>query len=175
MAELDQKRIEDARRGMRFFWYGTRRGRRGTVVLGGVALATLWTSSIVCWFLAPSDTAMWTTFALMGAGLMIYLWVFAVLAVASGGVVGMADGRLDERQLTERRRVYALAHRGTSWMLGISLVVSFLLMDDGDHVLRIPTAALFMFLMAAWTTHMIMPHLVAGWRLPDPPPDDDEA
>ncbi|WP_214414835.1 hypothetical protein [Sphaerisporangium fuscum] len=173
MAGLDQRRLEEARRGLRFFWYGTRRGRRTSVVLGGVALALGWGSSIVCWFLAPSEVAMWSTFALTAIGLVLYAGVFAVLAVASGGVIGLAEAKLDERQLAERRRAYALAHRGSAAMLAVALMVAMLMPDDGDHFVHAPAAALFMFMLAGLTTHLILPHLVIGWRLPDPPDEDD--
>ncbi|GGO04100.1 hypothetical protein GCM10010116_08080 [Microbispora rosea subsp. aerata] len=33
--------------------------------------------------------------------------------------------------------------------------------------------AVFLGVFALWRTHLLLPSLVAGWRLPDPPPDDE--
>ncbi|MEW9531478.1 hypothetical protein [Microbispora sp. NPDC049125] len=173
MAGLDERRLEEIRRRARLSWHATPRGREITVILGGVALATQWVSAIVCYLLAPSDTAMWTTFALWGVAVVIYGWVYTVLVVLSGGVIGLREEELDERQLAERRNVYALSRRGSAWMLGGATLVVGLLPDGGDSVLRVPAAAAFMFMFAAFVTHLFLPHLVAGRRLRDLPPEED--
>lgn len=98
--------------------------------------------------------------------------MFSVLIVASEGVVSLAEKNLDERQLAEKRHVYALAHRGGNWMLGAATTV-VAVMSVGHSILRIPTAAAFMFMVAAWATHKIMPHLIVCWRLEDALPDDE--
>jgi hypothetical protein len=172
MNELNPKQVEDVRRVLRPKWYGTRQGRRITAALGSAALAMIWASAVVCWFLAPSTTARWITLALTGVALVIYAGVFSVLIVASEGVVSLAEKNLDERQLAEKRHVYALAHRGGNWMLGAATTV-VAVMSVGHSILRIPTAAAFMFMVAAWTTHKIMPHLIVCWRLEDALPDDE--
>ncbi|MDP9848292.1 hypothetical protein [Streptosporangium lutulentum] len=172
MNELNRKQVEDVRRSLRPRWYGTRQGRRVAAALGAAALAMIWASAVVCWFLAPSTTAMWITLSLAGIALVTYAGVFSVLIAASDGVVGLAEKNLDERQLAERRHIYTLAHRGSAWMLGVATIVVGLL-SGSDHILRVPTTAAFMFMVAIWTTHKITPHLIACWRLEDAPPDDE--
>ncbi|MFC4529209.1 hypothetical protein [Sphaerisporangium dianthi] len=174
MSRLNETRINEARRGIPFFWYGTRRGRRTAVALGAVAVGTLYVDAVLCWFTAPSDTAMWTTFGLTALGLVVYAWAFAVLLVASGGAVGLTEDKLDERQLAERQRVRALAHRGTGWMLWLSTILVFNLPVNDDHMVRLPALALSVFVFGLFTTHLILPHLIAGWRLPDPMPEEDD-
>ncbi|MDH2424897.1 hypothetical protein [Sphaerisporangium sp. TRM90804] len=173
MSQLTGKQIEELREGLRPTWYATRRGRRRAVALGAAALGCLWVSAAVCWFLAPSDTAMWTTFTLAAIGLVTYAFVFRVLVAATQGVVGLADHDLDERQLAQRRHVYALAHRVSLWMLLVAAVLAGLLPDRGDHFLEVPSAAVVLFMGSILTSHLIAPHLVAGWVMPDSPQDDD--
>ncbi|GGK62457.1 hypothetical protein Sme01_04450 [Sphaerisporangium melleum] len=174
MGQINERQFAEVRRSVPFFWYGTRRGRRTAVVLGAAAVALGYVSAVVCWFLAPSDPAMWTTFTLGGIGLLVYAWAYAVLLVASGGAVAMGENRLDERQLAERRQVRSLAHRATAWLLGLTLALTFFL-DGADHFLvRIPTAAAVIYVFALFLTHLILPHLITGWRLPDPLAEDEE-
>jgi hypothetical protein len=119
---------------------------------------------------------MWTTFALLGFGLLLYVLVLSVFVVASQGMIGIGAKDLDERQLAELRHVYTLAHRGTTWMLIVLVLIASRAPAGwpGEEILKIPGAAAFLTVGAALATHMIMPHLIAGWRLSDPPEDEDE-
>jgi hypothetical protein len=173
---LERKRLEEAERSLRRTWYGTRRGRRILVFAGVASIATFWVSAGVCWYLAPSDTAMWTTFALLGFGLLLYFSVLSVFVVASQGMIGPGAKDLDERQLAELRHVYTLAHRGTTWMLVVLVLIASRAPAGwpGEEILKIPGAAAFLTVGAALATHVIMPHLIVGWRLSDPPPEDED-
>ncbi|MET8154750.1 hypothetical protein ABZT47_00165 [Sphaerisporangium sp. NPDC005289] len=175
MKRTEEERFEAARRGVPLFWYGTRRSRRLTVLLGAAALGLLYVSAVVCWFLGPGDPAMWTTFALAALCMAIGAWVFCVLYVASGGAIGVARHKLDERQLTERRLAHAAAHRGTAYLLGITVFLALQMDGDADHFLRLPTPTVFLWLYALFCTHLLLPQLTAGWRLPDPLTEEDEA
>ncbi|MEV4293607.1 hypothetical protein [Microbispora rosea] len=173
MNELSQKRIVAVKRALPPVWYGTRRGRRTTTLVGVAALALLWANPVTCWFLAPGATARWLTLGATAVALVIYSGVFAVLIAATDGVVGLTEEDLDERQLAERRRSYALAHRLTAYMLGGAALLVGIVASAHD-ILEGPSVAAFTFLIAAWASHKVIPHLVACWCLSDAPPSDDE-
>src|SRR5690606_1551664 len=99
-----------------------------------------------------------------------YCGVLAVLVAATDGAVTRDERKLDERQLAERRRIDAVAHRVSALMLGTAalLVAAF---GATDHVLTVPTLAAFMYVGAAWASHKVIPHIVACWLLPDAPGD----
>ncbi|WP_433241884.1 hypothetical protein ACQPYK_37020 [Streptosporangium sp. CA-135522] len=155
-------------------WYATRGRRRLLVGVGAAAAGLIWISAIVCYYLAPSATAMWTTFALGGAALVIYVVVYSALVGATRGVVGLAERHLDERQSRERRKIQAEAHRATTVTLVAFGVLLLSAMPSGEMVIRIPAAAIVMLMFGLLATHVIMPSLIAGWRMSDPPDDEDE-
>ncbi|MFF0312112.1 hypothetical protein ACFYSC_32145 [Streptosporangium sp. NPDC004379] len=156
-------------------WYATRRSRRTLAAVGTAAVALAWISAIVCWFFAPSSLAMWTTFVLWGAAIAIYTTVYAALVGATRGVIGLAGQHLDERQARERRRLQADAHRGTTIMLYAVLALVLLAVTGAKaSVVEVPVAAIVLFAYAMIVTHHILPSLLAAWRMPDPPQDDDE-
>ncbi|MFO7251725.1 MAG: hypothetical protein DIU60_013330 [Actinomycetes bacterium] len=171
MKELSERQVEEVKRGLRPTWYATRRGRRTAAGMGVAALALLWTSPIVCWTVVPGDAARWVTLGLTAVALVIYAIVFAVLVAATDGAVTRDERRLDERQLAERRRIDALAHRVSGYVLGGAALFVGLLAAT-DEILAGPSAAAFTFLVAAWASHKIIPHLVACWHLPDAPGDE---
>ncbi|WP_329084318.1 hypothetical protein [Streptosporangium sp. NBC_01469] len=175
MGELTPERLETHHRDWPpRSWYATRRRRRILVGAGAGSAGMIWISAIVCWYLAPSDVAMWTTFALMGAALVIYVVVWSALVTATRGVVGLADRYLDERQSRERQKIEADARRGTTVVLFALGVVLLAASREDAKVVQVPAAAIVMLMSAVITTHLILPALMAGWQMSDPPPDDDE-
>ncbi|MEV7010365.1 hypothetical protein [Streptosporangium sp. NPDC051022] len=74
-----------------------------------------------------------------------------------------------------RLRSHAVAHRGTTVILcALGLMLMAVAFGGDDDVVRVPLAAAFMLLVAVLATHAILPSLVAGRRMPDSPPDDEE-
>ncbi|GAA4191109.1 hypothetical protein GCM10022252_30470 [Streptosporangium oxazolinicum] len=175
MGELTPERLETHHRDWPpRSWYATRRRRRILAGAGAGSAGMIWISAIVCWYLAPSDVAMWTTFALMGTALVIYVVVWSALVTATRGVIGLADHYLDERQSRERQKIQADARRGTTVVLVALGLVFLIAMREEDKIVQVPAAAIVMLMSAVITTHLILPALMAGWQMSDPPPDDDE-
>ncbi|WP_406313078.1 hypothetical protein OHA77_32055 [Streptosporangium sp. NBC_01639] len=175
MGELNPERLETRYRDWPpRSWYATRRSRRILVGAGACSAGLIWVSAIVCWYLAPSDLAMWTTFALGGSALAIYIVVYSALVGATRGVVGLAEHYLDERQSLERQKVQADARRGTTVILVVLGAVLTFAVSGSEMTIRIPSAAIVMLTYALVTTHLILPSLLMGWRMPDPPPDDED-
>ncbi|MFF5208200.1 hypothetical protein [Streptosporangium sp. NPDC000396] len=168
MGRLTPERLEQLESDRRSR-YATRGRRRVLVGAGAGSAGLVWVSAIVCWYLAPSDAAMWTTFALSGVALMIYVVVYGTLVIITRGVIG-----LDERQLRQRQKIQVDARRGTTAIL-LALGLALLLSIDGDkQVVQVPAAAIVMLLSAVIMTHLILPALMAGWQMADPPPDDED-
>ncbi|MBE1534611.1 hypothetical protein [Actinomadura algeriensis] len=163
---------EGMERGTLHSWHSSRTRRRVTVGAGAAAAAMPWAGTVVSWNLAPSDTAMWWTIGLFLAYVVITIPVTAALNSATRGMTSLAEGDLDERQVADRLRAYTIAHR-TMLMVLIVLVV-VVLSVQGDRTTFVPIAAVVTGVVALFTTHMTLPVLVAGWRLPDPPPDDED-
>ncbi|MER5321889.1 hypothetical protein [Streptosporangium roseum] len=155
-------------------WYATRGRRRILAGVGAASAGLIWISAIVCYYLAPSTTAMWTTFALTGAAFVIYVVVYSALVGATRGVIGLAERHLDERQSRERRKIQANAHRGTTVTLVVLGVLLSVAMPRGETVVQIPAAAIVMLVFGVIATHVILPSLMAGWQMSDPPPDDED-
>ncbi|MDP9866262.1 MULTISPECIES: hypothetical protein [Streptosporangium] len=155
-------------------WYATRGRRRILVGVGAASAGLIWISAIVCCYLAPSTVAMWTTFALAGTALVIYVVVYSALVGVTRGVVGLAEHHLDERQSRERRKIQANARRGTTVTLVALAAVLLTAMPKGEMIVQIPAAAVTMIMFGLITTHLILPPLMAGWQLPDPPADDED-
>ncbi|WP_326824457.1 hypothetical protein [Streptosporangium sp. NBC_01756] len=175
MGELNSERLETRYRDWPpRSWYATRRSRRTLVGAGACSAGLIWVSAIVCLYLAPSDLAMWTTFALMGAALVIYVMVYSALVGATRGMVGLAERYLDERQSRERQRIQVEARRGTTAVLIALGALLSLAMPRGEMFVQVPAAAVIMLMLGVIATHVILPALVAGWRMSDPPPDDED-
>ncbi|MEU7989820.1 hypothetical protein AB0B56_33660 [Streptosporangium canum] len=156
-------------------WYATRGRRRLLVGVGAGSAGLIWVSAIVCYYLAPSLTAMWTTFALTGAASVIYVVVYSALVGATRGVVGLAERHLDERQSRERQKIQANAHRGTTVTLVVlGVLLLSLAVPRGETAVQIPAAAIVMLVFGVIATHVILPSLMAGWQMSDPPPDDED-
>ncbi|MFG2086386.1 MULTISPECIES: hypothetical protein [unclassified Spirillospora] len=153
-------------------WHATRRRRRVLVGAGAAATAMVWAGTVVSWNLAPSDTAMYWTIGLLILAVLIAVPVISVLNIATRGTVSLSERQLDERQVAERLRAYTVAHQVMLVLLVVVVAVVFSV--PGDRGTFIPMAAIVTGIISLFLTHLLMPVLVAGWRQPDPPPDDDE-
>ncbi|GAA3158010.1 hypothetical protein GCM10010466_55950 [Planomonospora alba] len=171
--ERERRRMEEAERWYRSSRFRHRRARRALVGVGAAAMSLFWIAAVVCWLLAPSDLAMWTTFALAGVGVAVYAPVMFVLSAATQGMINLGGALLDERQRAERDKVYALAHRGTMWVI-IATGIMLGIPTRSAQVVAAPAAALILLAVALLLTHLALPHLIAGWRVPDPLPDDED-
>ncbi|MFC4906113.1 hypothetical protein [Actinomadura gamaensis] len=151
--------------------YATRSGRRNLVRAGIACLALFYASAVVCWILAPSDTAMYVTLACDGIGLLAGGTVLGQMVVVTRGTTRLPDHLLDERQAVEKLRAHSAAHRLTLLLLFVSLFGIELGMSlTGDHS---PSAAVVVTFMALLVTVLSLPLLVATWRMPDPIPDEE--
>ncbi|WP_051712078.1 hypothetical protein [Spirillospora albida] len=153
-------------------WARTRRRRRAVVAAGGAAVAMPWAATVVCWHLAPSDTAMVATFVLLGVATALAFPVISLLNAATRGATSLQEHELDERQVAERLRAHTAAHR-TMLALLAGLVFAVLAVP-GDRGTEVPIAAITVGVVALFLTHLSLPLLVAGWRMQDPPPDDED-
>ncbi|RJL33403.1 hypothetical protein [Bailinhaonella thermotolerans] len=154
--------------------YATRARRRVIAGLAAFSVALLWVDAAVSWFLAPSDLAVTINFVLLAIMLVIYLPAVTLLNVASRGTAALPARMLDERQAAERLRAVATGHRITFGLIGLALAAVVAgTWGEGDTA-RIPAAAVFILLLAIWLTHLVMPLIIVGWRMPDPVPDEDD-
>ncbi|MEU7280253.1 hypothetical protein AB0A69_15930 [Streptomyces sp. NPDC045431] len=142
--------------------YATAARRRA--VVGAHVLMTL--ASIALWLLMVLDgDALWPAVALLA---LVLPWCVATGAInaATRGLLELRGRMLDERQLTERDRVRALAHRITTGLLllaaaGMGAVTWF-------AEVRFEGLA-FAVLFSALVIHWVMPLWVAGLRAEDEP------
>ncbi|MFF5259127.1 hypothetical protein ACFY4C_09280 [Actinomadura viridis] len=147
-----------------------RGGRRAMVGAGAGCLALLWVNTAVSWVLAPSDTAMFTNFAVLGVFAPAAVFVWRTLSLATRGSTALPLHLLDERQRDERLRAHAVAQRLTLLLLFVTyFVVLQALRDDG-----VPSAAVALLFLALLATVAALPLLVAAWRAPDAPAEDDQ-
>jgi hypothetical protein len=157
-------------------WSAGRAGRQRAVALGAVLLGLLWVNAGVSYALAPSDTAMITSFVIIAVVLAAAAVLFRSLVVGTRGTVGLPQHLLDERQRGELLRAHAISHRLTLLLLFAAyFAVPFGLRSE-DSVSEIPVAAVVLLLAALLATVAVLPTLVIAWRLPEPPDDgeDDE-
>ncbi|WP_204055642.1 hypothetical protein [Microbispora corallina] len=152
--------------------YRTRARRRLLVAAGAVSVLVLWADATVSWFIAPSDTAVLVNFVLLLVMLAFFVPAVTALNIATRGLASLPERRLDERQVAERLRAFTQANIAMRLILGAVLVAIVAATWEGGPAVRVPGAAVFLGVMALLWTHYLLPLLVAGWRLPDPPPDD---
>ncbi|MEU3447045.1 hypothetical protein AB0H29_07430 [Streptomyces thermolilacinus] len=136
---------------------GRRRALVAAHVLLTAATATAWLALVV-------GDARWALFALAA---LLLPWAVATGAIngATRGLLELRGRMLDERQLAERDRVRAIAHRVTTALLLVgtagygALLWATEVRADGTH--------LFGVLFAALVTHWLTPLWVAGLRAED--------
>ncbi|MEU8340057.1 hypothetical protein AB0C74_00015 [Spirillospora sp. NPDC048832] len=153
--------------------YARRRPRRVLAGAGAVTLGLFWVDAAVSWVLAPSDTAMIVNFVILGVLVVVGFPLAGHLLAVTRGLTTRREEELDERQLIARLRAYASAHRATTFVMVLVLVVTSLADTEGRES-QIPGAALFLILFAMLATHVYLPLVVATWQTPDPPDDEDE-
>lgn len=153
--------------------YAKQSARRALAVAGGACLGLLWVDAAVSWVLAPSDTAMIFNFVVLGVLVVAGLPLAGSLSAVTRGMTFKSERELDEREQAGRLRAYSAAHRCTSVVMIVVLLVTMFADRDGRDS-QIPGAALFLILFALLVTHVLLPLVVAAWQMPDPPADDDE-
>jgi len=168
-----QTRVEVMRRDHLPGRYATRGRRRLIASAVVLSLALLWADVAVSWTGAPSDGADLSDFALLALSLVIYLPAVSLLNIATRGVVDLSERDLDERQVGERLRTVAIAHRLTTGILAAVFVMALALGVALGREYSMPGDASFALTLALALTHFVLPLVVSGWRLPDPPGDED--
>jgi hypothetical protein len=153
--------------------YADQRGRRRLVIAGAGALALLWVNTAVSWVLAPSTTAMVTSFVILAVVGLAGAWMWGTLSLSTRGTVGLPEHLLDERQAKDRLHAHARAHRLTLALLFVTYFAVMLVLPDDEQHAGIPSAALVLLFAALMATVAALPSLVVAWRMPDPPADDD--
>lgn len=144
---------------------------KSAVLTGYAAIAVLWAGLVVIARLAPSDLAR-----------NVYLTIFAVGALTLFAVgrrlrkrTSMGATQLDERQRGEQLAAYAGAHGRTTIVLGVLAVAAGLVEGtSGGLTISLPVALLLPLALTLFITHYALPLLLAGWRTPEPLPDDEE-
>ncbi|GAA2738818.1 hypothetical protein [Actinocorallia aurantiaca] len=153
--------------------YAKQRARRTLAVVGGACLGLLWVDAAVSWVLAPSDTAMIFNFVVLGILVVAGFPLAGQLLAITRGMTFKSEQELDEREQAGRLRAFSAAHKCTSVVMFVVLLVTMLVDRDGRDS-QIPGAALFLILFALLITHVLLPLIVATWQMPDPPADEDE-
>ncbi|MFD7919121.1 hypothetical protein ACFV3R_07855 [Streptomyces sp. NPDC059740] len=144
-------------------WIATAARRRAAVALHvALTVAGLGTT----WVLAVADgetVLRWTALALL---VLLVPWCYATgfLNSATRGLLELRARVLDERQLAERARVQARAHRLTLYLL--------LLACGGAAVVDVPQAAVAPGLASLVAFHWLMPLWLAGLSVQDVAADD---
>ncbi|GAA4578969.1 hypothetical protein GCM10023194_03330 [Planotetraspora phitsanulokensis] len=156
--------------------WATRPARRRLVAAGAAALVVLWAGLVVIAQYAPSDLARNVYLSMFGVGLVVGLPVISWLHAATRGAMYLPEQYLDERQRTERHRAYTSAHGATTAVLALLFVLANFVswQQDGPLSITIPLALIGPTALTLAATHYTMPLLIAGWRLPDLPPDDED-
>ncbi|MFE4367218.1 hypothetical protein ACFRMN_02995 [Streptomyces sp. NPDC056835] len=139
--------------------------RRRAVVCAHIALTAIGSAA---WITAVFAERMWPLFVLFG---VLLPWCVAngVINGATRGLLELRSRALDERQLRERDRVLARAHRLTSLLLLAAAVGTGALSWLGD--VRVE-ALIAPVLVEVFIVHALMPHWVAGLTVPDEPDED---
>ena len=101
-------------------WYATRGRRRLLAAAGMFAVGLMWVDAAVSWSIGPGDDSHPHQPHPVAVMFVIYMPTVTLLNIATRGVNELAERQLDERQVGERLRAIALAHR---IMLGILVVL----------------------------------------------------
>ncbi|MEU0740771.1 hypothetical protein [Streptomyces sp. NPDC006134] len=106
------------------------------------------------------------------AAVLLLPWMVATGAIngATRGLLELRARVLDERQLAERNRVLAVAHRTMTVVLAAAVAVLLIAGAAGGESLG---AAVAPVLLAVLVAHWLMPLWVAGLRAQDEPADDE--
>ena len=107
---------------------------------------------------------------MVAVALLPWIFLTGTLNGSTRGLLELRGRMLDERQLVERDRVRALAHRLTLWLLVAAAFGAGAYSVLTDAPLR---AAVTPVLAGVLVTHWMMPLGVAGLRVQDEPGDPD--
>ncbi|KUM70744.1 hypothetical protein [Streptomyces curacoi] len=144
--------------------------RRRLAVAAHAALTAAIVGLFAHFFLSRAE-AIWSAVVV---AVLLLPWMVAqgVINSATRGLLELRAPALDERQLAERDRVLARAHRITTCLLLLAVVGLFVVGDaDGDALRTYAVSALVGTLVA----HFVMPSWVAGLSAQDEPSEDEAA
>ncbi|WP_326610778.1 hypothetical protein OIE62_25815 [Streptomyces scopuliridis] len=139
--------------------------RRRAIVCAHIALTAIGAAAPVTTALTES---MWPLFVLFGA-LLPWCLATGVINGATRGLLELRGRALDERQLRERDRVLARAHRVTTLLLLAAVLGAFAAGGFADvrmGVLLTPV------LFGVLVVHALMPLWVAGLTVRDEPDEE---
>ncbi|WP_149184990.1 hypothetical protein [Streptomyces sp. TRM49041] len=141
-------------------FYATAARRRALVGVHVVLTA----STVASWLGVVVGGAFWAIFAMLG---LLLPWMIANggINAATRGLLELRGRMLDERQLAERDRVRALAHRITTWLLGLGTAAFGAVLWATD--IQLGGHLVFTVLVTALVVHWLMPLWVSGLRVQD--------
>ncbi|MFE0251880.1 hypothetical protein [Streptomyces sp. NPDC059010] len=143
-------------------------GRRRLAVAAHAALTLAIVALFAHFFLSRAE-AVWA--AVVAAALTLP-WMMAqgMINRATRGLLELRERALDERQLAERNRVLARAHRITTGLLAVAAIGLLVTAGaDGDVLRNYAVSALATVLVA----HFVMPSWLAGLTAQDEPTEEE--
>ncbi|MFI0260477.1 hypothetical protein ACH4OW_15750 [Streptomyces sp. NPDC017056] len=143
-------------------------GRRRAVVIAHVLLTA---ASLAALFSAFATATVWLSFVPL---MLLLPWCIAtgVINAATRGLLELRTRVLDERQLAERDRVRALAHRLTTYVLLCAVAGGIVVGELGGLTAG---GVVLPVLISAFAVHWLMPMWVAGMTAQDEPADETDA
>ncbi|MFJ2739130.1 hypothetical protein ACIO3O_05635 [Streptomyces sp. NPDC087440] len=145
------------------------KGRRRAAVAAHIALTGAFVACLTVLYAADQ---LWAAFALL-ALLVPYVVTTGILNAATRGLVELRSRVLDERQLAERERARAVAHRMTgALILGAAVGLWLAAWCTDGQLTRAYAAPL---LGGVFVLHWLMPLWVAALQVKDVPVEDLEA
>ncbi|MEU4066536.1 hypothetical protein AB0F25_29845 [Streptomyces wedmorensis] len=139
--------------------------RRRLAVTAHVALTAVGVGAWIGTVFGPG----WGPALVVASALLPWVLLTGVLNGSTRGLLELRGRMLDERQLVERDRVRALAHRITLWLLMAAVIGAGTYSTLADAPLR---AAVTPVLVGVLAAHWMMPLWVAALRVQDEPADD---
>lgn len=141
-------------------------GRRRAAVAAHIVLTVAFVALLTVLY---ANDQLWAAFALM-ALLVPFVFTTGVLNGATRGLVELRTRALDERQLAERERARAIAHRMTGALIFGAAVGMWLATVATDG--QLTRAYVAPLLGGVFVLHWVMPLWVAGLLVQDEPADD---
>ncbi|WP_030678135.1 hypothetical protein [Streptomyces rimosus] len=140
-------------------------GRRRAVVVAHVLLTV---ASLAAVFSALATATVWLSFLPL---VLLLPWCMAtgVINASTRGLLELRTRVLDERQLAERDRVRALAHRLTTYVLLCAVAGGIVVGELGGLTVG---GVVLPVLISALAMHWLMPLWVAGMTAQDEPADE---
>ncbi|MFE7547883.1 hypothetical protein [Streptomyces gardneri] len=142
-------------------------GRRRLIVGAHVTLTAVGVGAWIGTVFGPG----WEPALVVAGALLPWVLLTGVLNGSTRGLLELRGRMLDERQLVERDRVRALAHRITLWLLVASAIGAGAYSTLTDAPLR---AAVTPVLVGVLAAHWMMPLWVAALRVQDELGDTDD-